>query len=527
MKNSLHTWLYFLFICSLVLDSCTFKSAIEEQAIDLPKALSEQHRPQFHFSPEEMWMNDPNGMVYHDGVYHLFYQHYPEDNVWGPMHWGHATSSDMIQWKHEPIAIYPDTLGYIFSGSAVLDRDNTSGFGAEDNPPLVAIYTYHDPYKAEKKAPDTQSQGIAYSLDNGKTWEKYSENPVLKSPSIRDFRDPKVSWFDPTQRWIMTLAVQDHVSFYSSPDLREWTFESDIGKDFGAHGGVWECPDLFSLEINGMEKWILFVSINPGGPNAGSATQYFVGDYDGHQFIPDDREIRWVDYGPDDYAGVTWSNVKDRKIFLGWMSNWKYANQVPTDPWRSAMTIPRELDLVEEDGEYLMTSTPIKELEHIVSTSLENLKPDDEIDLSELSEPLSGTFELSLVLGDTRSFSIEISNNTGEKVVVGFEKETNRYFIDRSESGKIEFHKEFGKVHFAPRLTDNEEMDLQLIVDVASIELFADGGRTVMTSIFFPNEDFSKINIDTDNSKVKELSIRGINSIWQLFSVNSKTLSTK
>jgi fructan beta-fructosidase len=296
----------------------------------------EEHRPQFHFSPPQKWMNDPNGMVYFNGSYHLFYQYYPDSTVWGPMHWAHATGSDLVHWKNEPIALYPDSLGYIFSGSAVVDKKNTTGFGKNGKIPLVAIFTHHDP-KTEGRT-DFENQSIAYSLDEGKTWTKYAGNPVLKNPGIVDFRDPKVMWYENRQKWVMTLATKDRVTFYSSPNLKEWKKESEFGEKVGAHGGVWECPDLFSLDFNGKTYWVLFVSVNPGGPNKGSATQYFIGEFDGSKFTPLDTDARWVDWGADNYAGVTWSNTGNRRIFLGWMSNWQYAQVVPTQKWRSAMT---------------------------------------------------------------------------------------------------------------------------------------------------------------------------------------------
>src|SRR4051812_44631913 len=291
----------------------------------------EPHRPQFHFSPKAHWMNDPNGMVYNEGVYHLFFQYYPGATVWGPMHWGHATSNDLMHWKEQTIALYPDSLGYIFSGSAVVDKKNTSAFGKAGKPPLVAIFTYHDPVGEKEGRNNYQSEGLAYSIDNGKTWKKYSENPVLNNPGITDFRDPKVMWFEKEKKWIMTLAIKDHIGFYSSRDLKNWKEESQFGKSSGAHRGVWECPDLFSMDDNGKTRWILIVNINPGGPNGGSATQYFIGEFDGKSFTADHTDTRWIDYGPDEYAGVLWNNVGNRKIFLGWMSNWLYATVVPTE----------------------------------------------------------------------------------------------------------------------------------------------------------------------------------------------------
>ena len=319
----------------------------------------EPHRPKIHFTPKANWMNDPNGMVFYNNQYHFFYQYYPDSTIWGPMHWGHATSTDLVHWQHQPIALYPDSLGYIFSGSAVVDENNTSGFGKDGKPPLVAIFTSHDPVGEKAGKIDFQKQSIAYSVDEGKTWTKYANNPVVKNPGIRDFRDPKVSWYEAGKKWIMALAAQDHISFYSSKDLKTWNRESDFGKEFGAHGGVWECPDLFPLDYEGKQVWILFVSINPGGPNGGSATQYFTGVFDGNKFTPYQTDTRWIDYGPDDYAGVTWSNTGKRKIFIGWMSNWNYANIVPTKKWRNAATIPRDLTIEKIGDKYMLCSMPV------------------------------------------------------------------------------------------------------------------------------------------------------------------------
>jgi fructan beta-fructosidase len=278
---------------------------------------------------------------------------------------GHAQSKDLFHWKEMPIALYPDSLGYIFSGSAVADVNNTSGFGKNGLIPLVAIFTNHDPKGEKSGRNDFQNQSLAYSLDDGKTWTKYEGNPVLRNTGIKDFRDPKVMWFEQQKKWVMTLATQDHITFFSSKDLKAWKQESEFGKERGTHGGVWECPDLFPLTLNGKKYWVLVVNINPGGPNGGSATQYFVGDFDGQAFKPIDQKIRWVDFGPDEYAGITWSNTGNRKIFLGWMSNWNYANQVPTVKWRNAMTIPRELALKNINGDIILASEPVKEIEGI------------------------------------------------------------------------------------------------------------------------------------------------------------------
>jgi fructan beta-fructosidase len=478
---------------------------------------TEPHRPQIHFSPEEHWMNDPNGMVYYKGTYHLFYQYYPNGTKWGPMHWGHATSKDLIHWQHQPIALYPDSLGYIFSGSAVVDVNNTSGFGKNGKTPLVAIFTHHNP-KGEKAGSNTfQNQSIAYSLDEGKTWTKYANNPVLKNPGIKDFRDPKVSWNEAAKRWIMTLATLDHITFYSSPNLKDWTKESEFGKEFGAHGGVWECPDLFPLNYNGKRVWILIVNLNPGGPNGGSATQYFNGDFDGHTFTPYQTDTRWIDYGPDEYAGITYSNTGDRKIFLGWMSNWQYADRVPTEKWRSAMTVPRDLGLEKIGEKYLITSRPSPELKVLnrKETTLKNISVTN-YSLSDKTGTLNGPARLSFTSNKLASFTITLSNNAGEKVLIGYDKPSNNYFIDRTNSGQVSFENGFAKKHTAPRFSTKPEMDMTLIIDNASVELFADYGLSVMTAIYFPNSLLSNINFSSSGGfKINELTLNNMKSIWR------------
>lgn len=477
---------------------------------------SEKHRPQFHFTPDSMWMNDPNGMVFYKDTYHLFYQYYPDSTVWGPMHWGHAVSKDMITWEHKPVALYPDENGYIFSGSAVVDINNTSGLGTENNPPLVAIFTYHNPEKAKAKQIEVETQGIAYSLDNGDSWEKYENNPVLLNPGIRDFRDPKVIWHEPTQQWIMTLAAHDHIRFYSSPDLITWSFESEFGKELGAHGGVWECPDLFPMQVEGSdeEKWILIVNLNPGGPNGGSGTQYFIGSFDGNQFSPIDEQSRWLDYGPDNYAGITWSNTGDRTLFIGWMSNWKYANIVPTEKWRSATTIARELTLKKHKEELVVCSMPVNELADITSLVYEKeaFEIHEKFDVSTTANFNSPTFELNMKLDEINGFQIILSNQLGNQLNLSFNAENNRIFIDRSRSGDISFHQEFGNMIEAPRFSHEQSMDLKLLVDAASLELFADDGNTVITAVYFPDEVLDLIEIIPEGRlSISKLTLKKVN----------------
>lgn len=473
----------------------------------------EQYRPQVHFSPKEKWVNDPNGMVYHKGIYHLFFQYHPGSSVWGPMHWGHATSKNLITWKRESIKIFPDSLGTIFSGSAVVDKRNTSGFKRGGKAPLVAIFTQHSEAGEKAGRNDYQNQSLAYSIDNGNTWTKYAGNPVLKNPGIRDFRDPKVMWYKPSKRWIMTLAVTDRIYFYSSPDLKNWTKESEFGESAGAHGGVWECPDLFSLEYDGKQIWVLIVNLNPGGPNGGSGTQYFLGDFDGKEFLPYGTEPKWLDYGPDSYAGVTWSNTGNRKVFLGWMSNWTYAELVPTQTWRNAMTIPRELKIVKVGNDTLVASMIVKEIATLKSRS----EASDNVALSKPFEIVTKFPCLLDLTSDTlEDFSITLLNDISERLVIGYDKIKNQYYIDRTNSGNTSFHKEFAAKHIAPRCTGTLKMQVSLLIDVSSVELFADEGLTVMTEIFFPAKPYTKIQIELPNKGViKKIEYTSLKSIWK------------
>ncbi|MFY8012700.1 MAG: glycoside hydrolase family 32 protein [Saprospiraceae bacterium] len=464
----------------------------------------EKYRPKYHFTPDSMWMNDPNGMVYYQGEYHLFYQYYPKANVWGPMHWGHAVSKDMITWEHLPIALFPDSHGYIFSGSAVIDWQNTSGFGSIDNPPMVAIFTYHDADKEKAGAIDFQTQGIAYSLDKGRTWKKYEQNPVISNPGFKDFRDPKVIWHDTTKRWIMVLAVKDKTMFYSSKDLKKWDFESEYGlKD---DRRLWECPDLFPLKIEGSNeiKWVLVVSMQSGAPNGGTGTSYFIGDFDGHRFVnsqPENKQY-WLDAGTDNYAMVSWSDIPaqdGRKLMLGWMSNWQYAQQVPTYRWRSAMTLPREVTLVNiAEKEWKLKSEIVREFESYkenkIAISKNNIVDDQLLILQKnpLVCELNISFNRKPLQGE---FTILISSPEKDTLKIGFDPASNRYFIDRVKAGISDFNKAFPGKHFSPCLSQNTSLSMKIILDKSSVELFADEGLTAMTDIFFPIGDMNKIEV--------------------------------
>ncbi|MEZ4825235.1 MAG: glycoside hydrolase family 32 protein [Bacteroidia bacterium] len=372
-----------------------------------------------------------------------------------------------------------------------------------------------------------QSQAIAYSLDKGRTWTKYEGNPVVPNPGLKDFRDPKVFWYEKDQHWVMIFARGDRVVIYNSPNLIEWTAESEFGETYGSHGGVWECPDLFELAVDGNagnKKWVMLLSINPGGPNKGSATQYFVGDFDGKTFTSDNGEdvSLWLDYGTDNYAGVTWSDIPSsdgRRLFIGWMSNWLYGTRVPTDPWRSAMTIPRTLELTQTPAGVRIKTAPVAELELIrgeektvATTQISNLFPLTK-DSGSLAE-LELSFDLA---GSTATaFGLELTNDKGEKVRIGYEKEGDRFFIDRRQSGNTDFSEEFAEIHYAPNIGGSNTVSMHLLVDVASVELFAQDGLVVMTDIFFPSEPFTRMNLFSEGGEITFLGgkITGLMEIW-------------
>jgi fructan beta-fructosidase len=484
---------------------------------------NEPHRPQFHFSPQKGWMNDPNGLIYLDGEYHLFYQHYPDSTVWGPMHWGHAVSTDLTHWQHLPIALYPDSLGYIFSGSIVFDSTNTSGFAKDNVMPLVAIFTYHNIEWEKAGRKDRESQGIAYSLDKGRTWTKYAGNPVLKNQGDVDFRDPKVFWHAPTNRWIMPLATGDFLKIYTSPNLKDWEKASEFGKKDGSHGGVWECPDLFAINTkDGLEKWVLIQNIGRGAVNGGSGTQYFVGSFDGRTFKNDNppTQTLWLDYGADNYAGITWNNApNNRRVLIGWMSNWDdYANKVPTHPWRSAMTIPRELSLQQTSEGLRICQTPVVELEKlrqneqiIAATAFD--KP-LEISNKGVQKEISLTFDLSKTTANEVGFLLQNSKN--EQFKVGYDRAKKVFYTDRTRAGKSDFSEKFAKIHTAPYAA-GDTLTMRAFIDNSSIELFVDNGQVIFTELFFPNEDFTKITLfgTAGTAQLTDAKVYDLKSIWK------------
>lgn len=471
-------------------------------------ANREKFRPVYHHTPVYGWMNDPNGMFYKDGVYHLYFQYNPYGSMWGNMTWGHSTSTDLVHWTDEGTSIVADAWGTIFSGSCVVDKDNTAGFGKGA---VIAFYT------SAKPSPwgDVQSQSMAYSLDNGKTFTKYEHNPILTS-SERDFRDPKVFWYAPGKHWVMMLAVGQEIQIYSSSNLKDWTKESSFGAMQGAHGGVWECPDLVEVPVEGTKekKWVLICNINPGGPFGGSATQYFVGHFDGKVFVNESPTLtKWMDWGKDNYATVTWSNAPaGRCIALGWMSNWQYANNVPTTQYRSTNTIARDLTLYKVDEELYLRSKPSAEIEKArgKKINLPAFKVSGIHEVESLLTDNNGAYELDMTIENAGSSKIAFSlvNGKGEKVSMYYDVVRKQFVMDRSVSGVVDFSRDFPAVTVAP-VDNTDTIHLRLFVDRSSIEAFGEDGKFVMTNLVFPAEPYNKLIFESEENgyTVKSLDV--------------------
>jgi len=477
----------------------------------------EPWRPQFHFTAPDTWMNDPNGMVWYDGEYHLFYQNNPFGDKWGHMSWGHAVSRDLAHWEHLPLALAEENGVMIFSGSAVVDWRNTSGFGKDGRPPMVALYTGHHTGKP------LQNQQLAYSNDRGRTWTKFAGNPVLDIGEA-DFRDPKVFWHEATRRWVMAVSwpVHRQVRFYASPDLKSWTHLSDFGPA-GSTTGIWECPDLFPLKVEGFgrgSKWVLVVNVGSGAPAGGSGTQYFVGEFDGTRFVADARSAtNWADFGPDFYAAVSWSDVPKRdgrRLWLGWMSNWAYANDVPTSPWRSAMTVPRELTLRATTSGYRLVQRPVRELAALrgaparigrtgidaaqawLSTRrFEEGLAELELELDRL--PSSGEVSLRLLHGEAGETRIDL--DLGGRFLR----------FNRGRSGRKDFNAAFADAQTAPVRIVDGKASLRLLVDVSSVEVLAQDCETVMTDLVFPKSTRLGFSLSADHlaqaARVRKLTV--------------------
>ena len=439
----------------------------------------EKFRPAYHHSPVYGWMNDPNGLFYKDGVWHLYYQWNPYGSQWENMTWGHSTSTDGLHWTPQPTAIEADALGAIFSGCCVVDKNNTAGFG---NGAIVAYYT---------SAGARQTQSMAYSLDGGQTFTKYAGNPVIVS-DVPDFRDPHIFWNEEAGFWNMVLASGQEMSIYSSKDLKQWKHESNFGLTYGNHGGVWECPDLMKLPVDGTgeQKWMLICNINPGGPFGGSATQYFIGQFDGHQFVCEDQpeETKWMDYGKDHYATVTFDNAPDgRRVAIAWMSNWQYANQVPTMQFRSTNSILRDLSLYQYEGETYCAVRPAKEMDAARGKKI--ARPTDRCEI------------VVTLKGDAR---ITLSNGSKERVVLDYDADMASLDFDRRHSGQCSFSDAFPTVVTAP--VHGSLRTLRIFIDKSSIEVFDADGRLSMTNLVFPSSPYNRISVKGKaNAKIYEI----------------------
>ena len=481
----------------------------------------EKYRPQVHFSPIENWINDPNGLVYHDGIYHLFYQYNPRGDMWGNIRWGHATSTDLLHWRHQPVAIKAKSNqdALIFSGGAVHDFKNTSGLGVAGQSPLVALYTHSGQHG------ESQRQSLSYSLDGGIIWQDYAGNPVIPNPGLKDFRDPKVFWYEPLSLWVMLLAAGQSIYIYHSQNLISWQFISSFGERLGAHGGDWECPDLFPLAVDGdynSIQWVMLVSINPGAPNGGSATQYFIGNFDGRVFSPIDRQTRWMDYGPDSYAGVTWESEPGKlvdRVLIAWMNNWNYALNLPTSPWRGQMTLPRTLSLVNSNGVLALGSKPVSQLK-----TLRGERVQIETAVFKGSGPtaplLNSAYEIKLSLDISSCFEVlgvRFSNQLGQQVELYLDISAEKLVIDRSKTLIDENLKNYPYSYSANcPLADTALFDMHIVIDSCSIEVFACNGTVVMTGLYFVEEAFDRITLFStkDKCRLVDGEFWPLDSVW-------------
>ena len=460
-------------------------------------SYNEQYRPQVHYTPAKNWVNDPNGLVFANGTYHLFYQYNPQGNVWGNMSWGHATSTDLMHWTEQPVALTRDALGAVFSGSCVVDKNNTAGFGAGA---LVAVFT------SAGEVGDVagkQQQSIAYSTDGGKNFIRYAGNPVINNDDD-NLRDPKVFWHEDSKKWIMTLAKgwKMGVEFYGSADLKSWQHLSTFFTELKGRPSLqWECPDLIQMG----DKWVLVVSVNPGGPILGSGTMYFTGQFDGTTFTADDCDYPlWLDYGMDNYAGVTWSGTGDRRIMIGWMNNWQYAGDVPCSPWRSTFTLPRELKLIEVDGKQLLASTVVKEVETIAGGWQTVTGSFD----------VGDAYQLRLTLGLDKNSTITLSNGNDERFAFDVNASARTLTVHRtSVTGQSSFNGTFSVPSIqAPLNVTGNSVTLDLFVDQSSVELFTQNGSMAMTNLVFPKTIYNQLSVSGATS---EAQVRKLNSIWK------------
>lgn len=480
-------------------------------------ASNSQWQPRIHFTSPPNWINDPNGPIFLNGQYHLFFQTNPSGDQWGHMSWGHAVSTDLIHWKALPVAIPEQNGTAIFSGSTVEDHDNTSGLcgdaGQKTPGCMVAIYT--------GASPGRQTQNIAFSRDGGTTWVQYPSNPVI-DVGLKDFRDPKVFWHEPTRSWVMVVAlpVEHKVRIYRSPNLREWKPASEFGPA-GAVAGVWECPDLIELPVYDTDdkpdgsRWLLSVNVNPGGPAGGSGDQYFVGQFDGNRFTEDHPGSgpHWADFGNDFYASTSFANSSspEDRIWIAWMSNWKYASKLPALPGRGEMTLARHLYFREPPA--YPPPTPSQEPLSLVQKPILGLAPDrkyfamfgapafqtiQKVNERIAAKKLAGSvYRLRFTLdpGEASEAGVRLRRNTTdpnnpatEETVVGIDLSKGRIFVDRSHSGKIDWSPEFPARVSAPvKHLQAEGIPMEIVVDNNSVEVFADDGETVLTNLIYPS----------------------------------------
>lgn len=483
------------------------------------ETYNEPWRPQYHFTPANNFMNDPNGMVFYKGEYHLFYQYNPEGNVWGHMSWGHAVSADMLHWKHLPVAI-PERAGkyMIYSGSAVVDAENVSGLcqaHGNDRSCLLAVFT-----AAAKDASgkEHQAQHLAYSNDRGRTWTEYAKNPIadLNAP---DFRDPKVFWYEPQRKWVMVAVLADELKLeiFDSKDLKNWKRVSEFGPA-GDEQGQWECPDLMELPVEGSSEkhWVLIVNRNPGAPAGGTGTRYIVGKFDGEKFTALSEAKTWADYGKDFYATQRFSSMPDeRTVWMGWIGTWQYANKEPTEKWRGAQSLPRELSLRKVGAEYLLAQRPIREAEA--------LRDREMIDVADVSvAEANRRIRQAKCEGDTVEIEVEfqspgdyqgivVRKNGDEKTLIGFEK--NRAFIDRTHSGETGFSPDFPGRHLSPTL--ERVGKLHIFVDRSSVEAFVNDGEHVLTDRIYPSLKSDELELFGGAAKVKRLRAWKLKSVWR------------
>lgn len=474
----------------------------------------EKYRPAYHHTPLYGWMNDPNGMFYKDGVWHLYYQYNPYGSKWQNLSWGHSTSTDLINWENHPVALEPNGLGMVFSGSCAIDKGNSAGYGDDA---VVGMYTSADA---------SQIQSLVWSNDGGETFEFFPGNPVITLES--EARDPNMFWDEDAKQWVLVLAhaLEHEMLVFTSSDMREWTRQSSFGKGLGAQDGVWECPDLFKLPVDGSgkEKWVLLCNLNPGGPFGGSATQYFVGDFDGKVFTPDkdaDGNVptKWMDYGKDHYATVSWSDAPDsRRTVIGWMSNWQYAPEVPTQQFRSANTLPREVGLFEgADGQTYLSSKPSPELVALrgrLTFDVRKANIGKKARTYLLPTANSGVCEILLDIDARRSdvVSLELKNDENEKVVIKYDAAAHTLSFDRRESGVVDFSQDFPAVTVSPTFENENRVSLRVFIDRSSIEVFGNDGKFVMTNLVFPTKPYSTLSMSSQggDAKIENLKIYSI-----------------